>query len=111
MYITKKLPTYAFFSQSNFEKNKLLLNEYTLEIIKINRGYPLVGTLFYGTYYLTQDNRIVFTTFLSYDPDGEDYRYTDKVCLGEIKKFSHYPEEILKKEDYSDEITQFYLYR
>jgi hypothetical protein len=111
MYIAKKLPTYAFFSQSNFDNNKQLLNEYTLEIIKINRSYPLIGTFFYGTYYLTQDDRIVFTTFLSYDPEGKDYRYTDKVCLGEIKKFSHYPEEILKKEEYSDEITQFYLYR
>lgn len=110
LYITKSCYQYAFFSQMKFDYNKANLTSNIIEMIKSNKYYPSVCTLFYGAYYLLDNDLIVLATNVSSLPDLQLLdKYKDYILLGKIKKFSHYPYEIMKPNDYDDPTTQYYL--
>lgn len=106
-----KIEKFAYFSQTHFDKNKLYLTKFLKSVILNNRSYPSVCTHLYGSYLKTDlfDNPVLVTR-VTIHPDGSTYNYNDKIFLGKVIGFSHYPEEVLKPEEYADPDTQRVLY-
>lgn len=101
---------YGFFSQSKFESNMNQLNRFIRSAIVTNKQFPYVGTLLYGNYYVMDTGEVSLLTHISFEKDHTDKEHNDLIYMGKIAGFSHYPEEIMKKEEYSDPITIRCLY-
>lgn len=106
-----KIEKFAYFSLSHFTKNQSRSMELLKRVVTNNKRYPSVCTHLYGSYLKTDlfDNPVLVTC-VTIHPDGSTYNYDDKIFLGKVIGFSHYPEEVLKPEEYADPDTQRVLY-
>lgn len=105
--IPQQLIKYVFFSQNHFDKNKLISMELIKYIVGVNKTYPSVCTHFYGCYFIIDLFDVpIFATHITIHQDGSSYKYDDKIFLGKVLRFSHYPTEILLPEEYADPKTQ-----
>lgn len=102
---------FVFFSQIHFDFNRQQSLRLFREIVRTNKRYPSICTHLYGCFFKVENSiNPVFATHITAHRDGDTYKYEDKIFLGRVVSFSHYPEEIIKPEDYSDPVSQYVLY-